>query len=704
MSKDSSTTPEQLANRLADTLLENCSSPTMGYLLQLPQRLWCHTEAGQLLKELCTSLGIKCKAPPHQDFFKALEARASPLEPVHGEFYVMHTRKTEAVRLYSRSLRAKRRQFPEKPYLYLGGAMPYMFQTLHPRPGSKSLFVIASTVEMGLRLAYSVIRLGYTVHCYEIIEVQQIYEMRPDYYWLTETPQGEMQEISGNCVAGLILDWEVMLKDVEDRGVTREELEELADHFGLKFYQEMVEKGHVDRDSMVDIRRKFKSRPIQGGDWKISRHWIFNVYGVPSKDLHHVITRVMGKHQREIKLFCDKATRAEAFVDPETREDTLLRAWYCGFDFAGTTGRGGYAQLGSKKSYDDPDSALTTLTVCSGGSMHVFPRDSGRVNPVDFQPPPAEHRHPGILEHRIAEMELQEAIELMYQASCSAFKPNMVALTEKTREDSERNQSKRDAEERQSRTAARHHASSGAPPPSGGARSSPAPGSFQASLPRSVGAYIAGCKVRRESAKRYLQDILRVQIPVEDPALWDVVHLESKSNMPCIAKLASKENPTKWVHKNNGQILAVHPEFPGAFFARCTTCSCLGDTSPHMKRMESPFGVLSNWFKLTGEGFTLALEDAESKVRQVQSFEKKVDRDVKAVAKRKEVTGKAKELKKESESALKLKAEIEKAKKRKLDYNASMVSEHKRIIFKIKNAISCNLFKNVQVCHVCSKK
>lgn len=697
MSQKSTVSPQEQANLLADTLLLNRTSPTMGYLLQLPLKLWCFTEAGQLLKDLCHSLGIPCKTMPHPDFFKALELRAEMLEPVPGEFYIMHTRKSEAVRLYSKHLCAKRRQSPDKPYLHLGGAMPYMFQTLHPRPGSKSVFLIASTVELGLRLAYSVVKLGYLVHNMEIIEAQQIYEMRPDYHWLTETPQGELQEISGNCVACLILDWEVMLKDVESRGVTRDELEVLADEFGLKFYQKMVKKGHVDTHSLIEIRKKFKSRPTQGDNWKISRHWIFNVYGVPSRDLHYLITRVMGKYQREIKMFCDKTTRASAFVDPETQEDTLLSSWYCGFDFAGTTGRGGYAQLGSKKSQDDPDSALTTLTTYSEGSVHVFPRTLERFNPIMFEPAPLENMHPGLLEHKIGEMEIQEAVQLMYQASCNAFKPNMVALAEKTREDSEKILTRKNAEERQIRTAARHQASSGGPPPLGGPRSSYASGSFQASLPQSVRNYIVNCKLRRESAKSYLHDLLRLQIPVEKPELWDVVHLESKSNMPCIAKLASKEKPQKWLHTNNGQILAVHPEYPDTFFSRCTKCVCLGETSTHMERMESSFGVLSNWFKVTGDGFTLALEEADSKIKQIQEFEKKVSKNVKAIDKRKKSTEKAKTVKIESEATQKLKLEIENAKKRKLDYTASLVIYEKYLLY-----ILC-IYHFFQ-CVVCFKK
>lgn len=663
----------QQAAALLDALALNCTSPTLAYLLQLPGCMWCETEAGQLLRGLCESLGIQVRTRQGNDFIDAVKQRAEKLEPVHGAFYVVHQLKAKAVELYSKSLRARRRNRPDMPYLHLGGAMPFMFQTLRGKAAgdealkehTDSRFVVASTPELGLRLARDILAQGYILDpaTHRVIDVMQIYEMRPDFLWL----QDEQTESTGNCLGQLILDWEVLLSEVSDRGVSREELEELGRSFGRKFYLQLLRKRHVDRFDVVIVTEKYKCRDLPGGDWKCSFHWLVNVFGSPSRNLHHIIADCMEDCQDLIKKFkSGKAeARAKAFIDSETKEDRILDAWFLGFDFAGTTGRGGYAMPGSRKRQSDRFPALVQQTSYSDGDVHVFPRSLGLLNPTPVQPAPVDGQHdiPAL-----ARQSPHDALRVMYLGSCSVLRPHMVPPTPKSLSDSK---------DRQSRTAARHHAPSVGPPPAGGPGPSsappPQPGSFRASLPQSVRDILKPGVDRRSSAGTYLKELMRLCVEGSDPAGWDVAHLESKAGMPCIVKLADETDATLHVHQANGAILAVNKAFPGVLFARCTSTNCYlqGPTNPHVHRLTNPAGALSSWYRATDEGFSAALDNARRKVIKAQKVSKVVKKAAEEIRQRRQDTEDAKKRKRETEAQARVREEIEKAKRVKREFEES---------------------------------
>lgn len=607
------------ASRLLARLEAAHTSPTVLFYLRLPPSMLRLTELGQLLLDLLDALGVPL--PALDDAFFSAVDRAAQLRCVAGSFFKVEKTKEGAIHSFRKELLRRRARRPQDPFLYMGATMPVCFQTLRGRTGlvkehSDSLFVVHSSPENALHHAVEMLRAGHYVHGGSLVPVEQVYELRLHDAFL-EGAQGGQR----NRLAYIILDWEVKESEVEGR-LTRDELAALCAEFPLWFYQRMVERGHVPRKAVVFATVKQKTRDIPGAaDRKHSTHTVFHVCGVPSTHLQAICRDVLGDDWRELKKFKDKNpdVRATAFVDAKTGEDRIGRSPHVGLDAAPFPGTSGVAMLFSRKAEADPYPGLEHTCAFSDGRVHVFPMGVGAdgrpafsvPNPCPFDPPAVGGQHD------LGSLTQQQAVRLMYAASCSVPKVMMVAPTQASREN---------AEVLQSRTAARHRATSEsgvAPPAHGGAGSAPVSSApLLPDLPEWFRSYVRRMngKETPTAATRFAENIRRLGLEGCDPSLWRVTHYHP--GVPC-PKLLSDPAPVLHFHTNNGVIIASHPHHCDAVFVRCTHCSSLAQTNDDVERVRGGHhDQATDWIKLTEDGFKRVIEKAAKKVVQTGIVQK----------------------------------------------------------------------------------
>lgn len=611
------------AKKLMHRLREARTSPTVLYYLRLPSHVLARTELGELLLGLCDECHVDVRTPPDHEFFAEVNKQVAAMSRIPGSFFIVDRVKDQAIARYRESLLARRRKHADDPYMYMGGSMPFCFQTLrdrteHSDERSESLFVIHSSPEEGLHQAVDMLAQGQFYYDKEntCVRVSQVYEHRlHDHFIAAEQPS----QVPKNRLGYIMIDWEVKESEVRGR-LTPAQLGALYEEFPRWFYDAMLRDNHVARDAVVTATVKRKTRAIPpkkpGGapDVKHSMHVLYNVCGVPCTHLQFILRNVLRRHAADIRLFKDKdpEVRASAFVDKASGEDRIGECPFIGFDFANITGRTGIAMLGSRKSAGDPHSALVEKIAFSEGSVHVFPYKLGVENPMPFRPAPVDGQHD------LAKLSKADAVHLMYSASCSVPKDNMVCPT---RESMER------SEVQQSRTAVTRHATSGkgvGPPARGGPGG--AGGSVVSLLPEFMRAYFTQkrCTERPTSAICYASEIKKMGVKDADPDGWMVTHVFPGG--ACIAQLSVKDRPSLHEHSSNGTILALNTAIPGVVFMRCTQCSKPGDTSEHVDRVRNACDCESNWYRVTAEGFERAIQDAESKTKQMQRSEDMVRR------------------------------------------------------------------------------
>ena len=620
------------ARALLDALRECKTSPTVLFLLRLPLPYLVKTDVGELLRDFCQHHSVSLARPLPSEFFSEVAEAVAAFAPVPGSFYVVEKCKAEAVRRFSDSLRARRAKDPSNRFLYLGAAMPTCFQTLRGRSDgvketTDSLFVVHSAPENALLQAVEILKQGHFVYRdSSVIPVMQVYEMRLHEPVLTQR--------EGSRFGYLIVDWELRRSEVRGR-LTDAQIEELRQAFPLHFYRKMVERRHVDRDAVVLAAVKTKSRAVPDkDDFKHSMHVTYSVFGL-CQHLEHVFRDCFRETWGELSRLRDKCdkVRAQAFFDKAGGRDCIADFPEVGLDKAGITGKTGVAMLGSRKSDRDPYSALAEQWAFSRGEVHVFPRPktaSARpaCNPSRFYPLPEN------AQHDFSVLSTRDAVRLMYEACCSVPKLAAVPVTAHCAEKSE---------ERQSRTALRHHATPGAPlPAQGGAGSARAPaGSLLAALPEELRRYVSGSTERHSAAYAYAMELQRLGVRDADPAGWNVKHFKAEAQgstgMPCVVKLADRQDPKLHYHSNNGAILAVNSALPGVVFARCAcaTCSISGPTNEDVERVRSQHDTLSNWFSLTGESFARLLQKIDRKTVQLKETTRMVKKQVRDDKKRK---------------------------------------------------------------------
>lgn len=613
----------EFARALLARLEENHTSPTVLYYLRLPPTMLRHTELGTLLLDLCedTRASVSGTVALDDNFFAEVTRAVRPMRCLRGAFFKVEKTKDGAIKSFREELLRRRAKCPSNRFLHMGASMPMCYQTLRGRSGAKSehtdaLFIVHSAAENALHMAVEMLQNGHYVFRGACVPVEQVYEMRLHDNFLTEGPSAAA---SVNRLGYIMLDWEIKESEVRGR-LTREQLAALCAEFPLWFYQKMVERGHVARRAVVFATVKQKTRAIPDkGDMKHSIHVLFHVCGVPSTQLQHVCKDVLRDYWADLRKFKDKSpdVRATAFVDAQTGEDKIGDFPCVGADAAPLSGSTGIAMLFSRKVAADPYPGLEYSCAYSEGVVHLFPmrRDAFSVpNPCPFQPPAVDGQH------RLESLTKDQAVHLMYMASCSVPKDNMVAPTQRSREN---------AEVQQSRTAARHQATSRvggvAPPAHGGAGSAPvSSASILSVLPEWFSSYIGRMsgKERPTAAKPFAEQIRRLGISGADPSAWCVTHYHP--GVPC-PKMLSDPTPAIHHHSNNGVIVAVNGALEGVVFVRCTHCSCLSETNGDVERVRGrDHDQATNWIKLTEEGFKSVINKATKKTAQQARAEKMV--------------------------------------------------------------------------------
>jgi hypothetical protein len=578
------------------------TSPTVLYLLSLPVRVLKKTELGLLLMELCVAKNVVFEFD--HDFFEEVAKAAAPLKPVSESFFRMEKSKEKAIQRFRDELRKRRAAEPSNRFLYAGASMPTCFQTLrglsdspeegHPKEHTDSLFVVHSSPEAALRHAEELLRKGCCVFNSQVIPVMQVYEFR--------LPHPMLSEQDNNRLGYLIVDWEVKESEVAGR-LTREELEELCEEFPLWLYQQMEKRGHVERRAVVTATFKRKTRDLAGGDRKHSSHVIYNVCGVPTTTLQHVLRDCLQDSLHDIKKLKSKdpAVRASAFVDPQTGEDKIGEHPEIGVDEASFTGRTGVAALFSRKRAKDPYPGLSYTRAFSEGAEHVFPQRDGL--PIARNPEPFADLSPDG-QHDLARLTQEQAIYYMYMASCSIPKRGALSLTRKSCEGSQ---------VRQIRTAAKQPATlvgGGGPPAAGG----PGGGSsILQALPKWFRDFVSGKRGRESPAAAlgYSENIRRLGVEGADPSLWQLTHYHP--GIPCPQMLSDPKAPMAHYHSSNGIIVAVNSRLPQCVFLCCTNCRGGVETNEDVERVRGGDGRPSRWFRLCEEGFGRVMAKAESK-------------------------------------------------------------------------------------------
>ena len=346
---------------------------------------------------------------------------------------------------------------------------------------------------------------------------------------------------------------------------------------------------------------KHKSRDLPDGDYKHSIHVVFECAGVPSSELKYVCHRVF----EDFRNYLDESKRAKSFDC--IPDEVLRRATWIGADTPTMGGHTGFAMMFSKKSPSDPYACLESRAVYHRGGIYALPASArGVTNPKPFTPRPA-----GEGGHDPSTLSPDNALHLLYQASCSVPRGYMCRLSRQAEES---------ARTLQSRTAAKYHTAS----KNGvGGRQFPARRGDDAGMPQSVLPEWMSLVLDRtkrytervDSAQSYLKQLVKL-LGDEEKAKgdWVAVHVGNEA-MPCPMML-SQDPPVKYSHTSNGVILAVLSGDDSVVYARCTSCRLSKTTNSHVERVMKAVGVgcaggcggeeatgdPSPWVKLTKKG------------------------------------------------------------------------------------------------------
>lgn len=332
----------------------------------------------------------------------------------------------------------------------------------------------------------------------------------------------------------------------------------------------------------MDVKQKTRDTP--GGGRKHSLHVKFSACGVPGVVLKTLCSSVFAPLRSKLR-----EPGFGGFSDEDLRGPD---APCIGMDLQTTGGHTPFAMMLSRKTPDCPYPCLVHRAFYSGGELHAFPRDSGLLNPAPFAPPPVGGQHS--LEH----LSDDQAVYLLWQASCSV--PNRYVATVSS-------DMRHRAEIQQSRTAASLRGISREPPAAGGAQSSTA--CRQLPLPKWFRDYLdktPGYRERPDSARQYALMLPLLKCEGADPDAWLCTHVDK--GVPC-PTLLSLRSPCFHRHENNGCIVACNVRTPGVVYARCTACLQKDLTNEHCSRVLLQNGNPTPWIKFEEAGFHSLVSD-----------------------------------------------------------------------------------------------
>jgi hypothetical protein len=123
------------------------------------------------------------------------------------------------------------------------------------------LFMIFQTWQDALIKQIELLSHGFCMHDHRMIPIEQVYE----HQW-------------GSRSVRLMIDWEIMASYYEDR-LSLEQIKTIPDKFPEWLIGRLKEVRALLPESTIECIVKDKTRP-KGSDWKISKHFIFNIEGV----------------------------------------------------------------------------------------------------------------------------------------------------------------------------------------------------------------------------------------------------------------------------------------------------------------------------------------------------------------------------------------------------------------------------------------
>jgi hypothetical protein len=151
----------------------------------------------------------------------------------------------------------------------------------------------------------------------------------------------------------LLIDWEIMQSAYQGR-ITREEIIQISDNFPTWLVNEMRQKSMIHSTSKVRCIVKEKSR-AKGDDYKISRHFIFNIASVSLEGHSIILQHILEKYRSDIVSLRQNKNLAHI------QEDNLrLPIW--GMDFGIIRGQNGIATMFGIKQGEDQAAQKASIT------------------------------------------------------------------------------------------------------------------------------------------------------------------------------------------------------------------------------------------------------------------------------------------------------------------------------------------------------
>lgn len=201
--------------------------------------------------------------------------------------------------------------------------------------GGDVMFMIHQTWQDALILQRDMLLLNSYMLNKKIVPVYQAYE----HQW------GENKPVR------LMIDWEIMQSAYEDR-LSHDEISKIPDRFPEWLVGRLRETRCIDGEVEVECVVKDKTRQ-KGGDWKFSRHFIFNICAVTMHGHYQALSEVIKPWVARIQQF-----HRDKLLSGIDDKDLSHPVW--GWDNRLLRGQNGIGTLFGRKP-NEPDAPLPTV-------------------------------------------------------------------------------------------------------------------------------------------------------------------------------------------------------------------------------------------------------------------------------------------------------------------------------------------------------
>jgi len=255
----------RIANQLIDTLIKRgCDFTLLFWLRHVLPSSELGTDMISFLAEFRLNLSHfqpnSTNAPFIKDFFTTVRKRfiEHGIQPICPRNFIVDKNKGG-------------KQAVLDKYQTVDWPRPRSCYCMQTMGGGDVLFVIYQTWQDALIFQRDVLMFNSYVLHRQPVPIHQVYE----HQW------GEGKPVR------LMIDWEILESCYEDR-LSHEEIKQIPDQFPEWLVNRLRETRCIDPNVQVECVIKDKTRQ-KGGDWKFSRHFIFNLCGVTMQGHYQVM-------------------------------------------------------------------------------------------------------------------------------------------------------------------------------------------------------------------------------------------------------------------------------------------------------------------------------------------------------------------------------------------------------------------------------